>query len=282
MPRRVSSIVRATFAQRTSPSHQRVASRPASWLEPVQVGQAEAGKARSVPSTTAARSRALNGASVNGKLKARCSSSRSAPKYRATSSRSNRKVSPTSKRGGVYRSASARQRRMMSCTSGWFRLWTRRWPPSTSSGRSPGRAGGLSRSSRSTMSAGTTSMRKPSIPLSNQKRSDVVEGRPHVLVPPVEVDLLRGEAVEVELSRVLVPGPRRPSEQPRRPVVGRSPAPAGSAQMYQSRCAAVRELRASRNHGCWALVWLGTRSKSTRMPRRCAWRTSSSTSASVP
>ena len=49
-----------------------------------------------------------------------------------------------------------------------------------------------------------------------------------------------------------------------------------SRHTYQSRRAALREARASRNHGCWSLVWFGTQSIRTRNPR--SWASASSRS----
>ena len=63
----------------SSPAAQRVASRPASWLEPVQTGQAASGRWASRSSTIRRSTGASNGACTKRKLKARCSSSEPFP-----------------------------------------------------------------------------------------------------------------------------------------------------------------------------------------------------------
>ena len=55
-----------------------------------------------------------------------------------------------------------------------------------------------------------------------------------------------------------------------------------SDQTYQSRYGESGEDRADWNHGCSSEVWLTTRSMITRMPRFCAWCSSSAKSPSVP
>ena len=75
MPRRHSSRSRATRARSGSPPAHRVANRDMSWLEPVHTGQAPDGRAASVASTMARMAASSSGALMNGKLKARCSSS---------------------------------------------------------------------------------------------------------------------------------------------------------------------------------------------------------------
>jgi hypothetical protein len=55
-----------------------------------------------------------------------------------------------------------------------------------------------------------------------------------------------------------------------------------SFQTYQSALGLVRSCRLSWNQGCWSLVWFGTRSAITRMPRLWASSTSSITSARTP
>jgi len=93
---------------------------------------------------------------------------------------------------------------------------------------------------------------------------DPVELVPHLLVPPVEVRLLDEVVVEVVLAGALVERPRRPPE-------------AG-----QSRCRASLPERASTNQGCRSLVWFGTRSRRTRIPRRPASAIRRSRSSRVP
>ena len=55
----------------------------------------------------------------------------------------------------------------------------------------------------------TTSMRKPSMPRSSQKRSDVVHRLHDLGIAPVEVGLLGEEAVQVVLAGRSIEGPRR-------------------------------------------------------------------------
>jgi hypothetical protein len=52
--------------------------------------------------------------------------------------------------------------------------------------------------------------------------------------------------------------------------------------MYQSRFGLSRERRDTWNQGCWSEVWLGTKSRITRMLRACSAVTRRSKSASVP
>ena len=53
-------------------------------------------------------------------------------------------------------------------------------------------------------------------------------------------------------------------------------------QMYQSRFEPVSDERDSTNHGCSSLVWLTTRSITSRMPRAWTAAISASRSARVP
>ncbi len=65
-------------------------------------------------------------------------------------------------------------------------------------------------------------------------------------------------------------------------LFGAEPSGLGSAQTYQSRLGLSRDDRDSWNHGWSMLVWFGTRSSSTLIPRAAASSTSVSTSANVP
>ena len=111
-------------------------------------------------------------------------------------------------------------------------------------------AGGLSANVSSLTSSHRTSMRKPSMPRSSQKRMTSYIGLADLGVAPVEVRLLAVEEVQVVLAGRLVELPRRAAEEAR-PVVGQAsrPGPA-SRQMYQSRLGLSREARDSTNHGC--------------------------------
>ncbi len=96
---------------------------------------------------------------------------------------------------------------------------------------------------------------------------------------PVEVGLLREEAVQVLLaaagsSSVQAGVPWRNAE--RQLFAG------ASRHTYHSACSAAALDRLSTNHGCWSLVWLGTKSSRTRIPRAWASVSSSSRSARSP
>src|SRR3954454_17129215 len=65
-------------------------------------------------------------------------------------------------------------------------------------------------------------------------------------------------------------------------LFGGPPSGPGSRHTYQSRCGASPAPRASTNHACSSLGWLGTRSSSTRMPRSRAAAISVSSVASEP
>ena len=65
-------------------------------------------------------------------------------------------------------------------------------------------------------------------------------------------------------------------------LFGGPPSPRPSAQTYQSRHGERRDEREAMNHGCWSLVWFGTRSSRTRMPRRAASVTRRSNTVMVP
>ena len=110
---------------------------------------------------------------------------------------------------------------------------------------------------------------------------DPVELVADLLVPPVEVGLLGQEVLQVVLagrsSSVHAEPPKLLTQ-----LFGGEPSGFGSAQTYQSRFGLSRDERDSWNHGCSMLVWFGTRSSSTLMPRVAASAMSSSTSASVP
>ena len=69
----------ATLALARSPSAHRVANRDMSWFEPIQAGHAPGGRWRSTSSTIDRMAPASSGALMNGKLKARWSSSSPLP-----------------------------------------------------------------------------------------------------------------------------------------------------------------------------------------------------------
>ena len=89
------------------------------------------------------------------------------------------------------------------------------------------------------------------------------------------------EVVEVVLAAALVERPGGPAEGAH-PVVRRRAVGLGVRPHVPVRCARSRADRASSNHGCRSLVWFGTRSRRTRMPRSRASATSRSRSSSVP
>ena len=77
--------------------------------------------------------------------------------------------------------------------------------------------------------------------------------------------------------------PRRDWYLWRDPAPGGGPPPgAGSRHTNQSRWSPSLEMRDCTNHGWRSLVWFGTKSTMTRMPRACAAATSRSKSSSVP
>ena len=126
-------------------------------------------------------------------------------------------------RRGSPASATPRQRRSTSCTSGRFIENTWRTARRRTSGWSSSVTAGSSRSSRSLTIAWHTSIRKPAIPRANQKRRMSSNASAHVLVPPVEVGLRREEVRQEVLARRLVQLPRRAAEV-RLPVVRRAAA----------------------------------------------------------
>src|SRR5690606_16287620 len=113
------------------------------------------------------------------------------------------------------------------------------------------------------------SSRKPSTPLSNQKRTELNiasltsgfrqlrsgwNGKKEHMYHCLRM----GEYCQADVNSIAdfqLLGGRRPC------------LPRPSAQMYQSALGLVRDERERWNHGCWSDVWLRTRSNITRMPR---------------
>ena len=221
--------------------------------------------------------RPSNGALMNGKLNARCSSSsrrrRSAPSVvdvvdRRLADQQPRRVVGV---GDARASAGSRRAPRAGC-----RCRRTVWPNICTSSGSSAVAGGLSRSSASLMMRLHTSMRKPATPRSNQNRRMSVELVAHVVVPPVEVGLRRQVVEHVVLAGRVVERPRRAAEAAH-PVVRRRAVGLADRPTRTSRGARPSATNAtSTNHGCWSLVWFGTKSSSTRMPRSCAAATSAS------
>ena len=105
-----------------------------------------------------------------------------------------------------------------------------------------------------------------------------VDRVPDLGVLPVQVGLLAGEQVQVVLAGRLVELPGRAGEE--RLPVGRLGARIAGGEAAPRRpppvpvaLRGVRRRTATRsNHGCSSLVWLTTRSITSRMPRRCSAR----------
>ena len=213
MPRSVSSIITASRARAGSPSAQRVASRPASWLEPVQTGHDAAGSPASTPSTIARSGCGLelrvHEQEVEGEVELVLALRRrtaSAARGRA------RRSPPRGSAAGPAASATARQRRSTSWTSGRFIENTCLFPRAWISGWSSAVADRVV-AQLAVLDDAVRDVDAPAgDPAVEPEAQDLVERLAHLLAPPVEVGLGRQEVVQVELAR----RPRRASTPGRR------------------------------------------------------------------
>ena len=272
-PRTVSWSVASSLAFAGCPPT-RWMKRGRSWLPKTYVGENGSGNARSNSSTSAPHGAPREAHAAASRRGTRGAGRRRPRRSTAGASRRRRTPRP---RGSAADRGTRRPRRGARARTRWCR--GDRW-----CGRAAGRSragcpregtarqeNGLSANDSSLKIALKMSSRSPSTPSREPVAHDVEHRRLHLRVAVVEVGLEAEEARPVPLAggRVVVPAA---AAEHRAPVVRRGLARRACARRARCRSRAAgssRELRDSRNHGCWSEVWLSTMSRTIFIPRAC-------------